>query len=637
MSTLISHAFVLPDTGFHEWLQSLRPYTQKFDRVAIVRSPRGNDLNRYRHVSAVTAPMMWFQNDPLAHIRRIYPSVVRVDVVVARTPAELSSMLQVRINQNDRFGERQTTPPHIFDRFVMEWPTRHRPLAMRPFNDDDEHPGLEISTRAGAEVLASAEGTVTRQWAGDRPDELRLGQYVQVTSSQGGQTFIITYAGLRQVNVPLNSRVRVGDLIGQAAGDRIRIIVQNPPLGMMGYSLPYVIDPTQLIYVQDLRLRPLDTGLRVRTLPTMEGQVLGQIQPWDFVEPLEMHGHTLRKVGITGQWNKVKMPDGRAGFAASWYLEAIIRGEQKLPFAGVNPVGINLDALHRLGAPDASRLGRMGWVRIPYNVSRRIGSEDLTNAYERYAPLAARYASAGYKVMFVTSHETYGEAKGFPPWHQLSDDDWKRLIDRFSAMFETIARQYAGKGLVHAWQVWNEQDAIIGQAMSSVPMREHNYTDMLRKSIQAIRASDPDVSIITGGHTGGPSRGGRYASTSINALPINLRPDGIAFHPYGRGPNPGIPYAGFGHIDDEISAYEKILPDKPMWITEWGVLDRAGDNPIDIANYAANFISHIKARYPTKIAAMMWYAWAESMHNGYGLVDVNDRPRPPLTDRYLNA
>src|SRR5690349_6330774 len=67
---IISHAFVLPNDNFEAWFQAIRPYKSKFPRVAVVRSPRGNALNRYRSVSAVAAPQTWIQDDPAAHIRR---------------------------------------------------------------------------------------------------------------------------------------------------------------------------------------------------------------------------------------------------------------------------------------------------------------------------------------------------------------------------------------------------------------------------------------------------------------------------------------------------------------------------------------------------------------------------------------
>jgi hypothetical protein len=34
---------------------------------------------------------------------------------------------------------------------------------------------------------------------------------------------------------------------------------------------------------------------------------------------------------------------------------------------------------------------------------------------------------------------------------------------------------------------------------------------------------------------------------------------------------------------------------------------------------------------------MIWYAWAQGMHNGYGIVDGGGNARAPLTDRFLKA
>ncbi|QPC83919.1 peptidoglycan DD-metalloendopeptidase family protein [Phototrophicus methaneseepsis] len=632
----ISHAFVLPDQNFHEWLQALAPYSSAFERVAIVRSPAGNDLNRFRNVSAVTAPLTWYQDDPLRHIRRIYPMVVRVDVVKATTPQQLKTLMAARISKTDRYGQQTSEGTHLYDRFVLDWPTLHRPLEiLQPFNSS-KGPGITIRSRIGAKVTAAVAGKVTKQWAGTNSDILGLGQYVQVTTTQDGMSYVVTYAGLSKVSVPLNTLVDVGDVVGEAAGDTFQLIVQQPGHGMSGFTLPDIINPTDMLYVQNLRLRPIDTGLRVRTLPSTAGIVLGQINPWDSLEPMEMHGRTLGKVGKEGQWMRIKLPDGREGYSAAWFLEAFTKDDIYI-FPGVNPVGVNLDARHALGTPDASRLGDMGWIRMGYNVSNNVGSEDINAAFNRYLPLAERYKRAGYRVMFTTSHQTYGEGKNeFWPWNDLSDSAWTTLINRFAAMMRDIARQWAGRGLVDVWQIWNEQDAG-PNAVASVPVPVKHYARMVTEVTRAIRSSDAEARIITGGHTSGPYFGSQYARDTISQLPTDVRLDGIAIHPYGRGPVPGERYTIFGHIDDSIEAYSQVYPDRPLWITEWGVLDHPNDPPQDVANYATHFISYLKARYPGRIATMLWYAWAQGMHNGYGLVDKNGNPRPPLTERFLQA
>ncbi|MCU0512487.1 MAG: peptidoglycan DD-metalloendopeptidase family protein [Anaerolineae bacterium] len=640
MTADISHAFVLPDDHFETWLAALRPYLRQFPRVAVVRSPRGNDLNRYRTVSAVAAPLTWFQDDPVAHIRRIYPQVVRIDVIHARTPAQMTPLLQERIQTNDRYGERQLQPPHLYSRFVVEYPTDQRPLrVVRRFNDAPGTPanceGLDILTAPGAKVIAGAAGTVLQVQSGaGRPDVLP-GMFVQVLTLFNQTRYLVTYARLRRLSVSAGQTVTAGQVLGEAAGDSLRLVVQNQSGGgLSGFRLPGLVNPTDLLYVQNMRVRPTDSGLRVRTLAGTTGQVIGQVQPWDALEVLEMPGRALGKIGVEGEWLKIKTPEGREGFVAAWFVEAIVRGDA---FAGVNPVGVNLDALHPLGTPPAARLGQLGWVRIGYNVSAGTGSQDVQAAYNRYAPLAERYTRAGYRVMFVTSHQTYGEGQAeFWPWNAMSDDKWRGLIERFSEMLGRIARQYAGQGLVHAWQIWNEQDAG-PDAIASVPVPPHQYGEMLARSIRAIRASDREAFIISGGHISGPEPSEAYARATLRAMPAGVRPDGLAVHPYGRGPQPGLPYAPFGHVDDALQALMRVLPGRPLWVTEWGVLDRGSDPAGNIAGYALPFIQYLKTRYSDRIAAIIWYAWAEGMHNGYGLVDGQSRPRPPLTERFLQA
>lgn len=634
-----SHAFVLPGgDDFFQWYNALKPYLGHFEHVAVVRGASGNDLNPYRNVSAVNLPNMWISNDATKHMRRIYPSVVLVDKIDVRTPQQLTTMMQERIANDDRYG-RRINDGHIDERFVLAWSTDYRPYNLvQPFTTSPTGSagdvlGLEIEASAGAKVLASADGIVTKQWAGTQSDDLRLGKYVQVVSKHGGKQYTVTYAGLSNVNVPLRTQVTVGEVIGEVDNDKFLVIVQSRSEGKSGYRLPEIVNPNSLIYIDGLRVRPTGNGLRVRKIPTADGEVIGLLQPHDFVVPREQHGRVLAKTGHEGQWINVRMPDGRNGFAAAWFLEAT---EYQKFALDVNPVGVNLDAIHHLGTPDPSRLGDIGWVRFGYNVSNNSGSEDINAAFNRYAPLAEQYVRAGYKVCFTTSHQTYGEGKGFPPWPQMHDANWGALIDRFSEMMTRIAQQWANRGLVHCWQIWNEQDAPIG-AVASVPMSPENYGRMIDKVLPAIKSSDSTAFVITGGHTSGPGLGPRYIRTAIDVTPEGQRLDGVAFHPYGRGTNLDSPYSHFGHIDQSIRAFSEIFPSKPLWITEWGVLDRPHDNPSDIANYAINFINHLKVRYPGQIAAMIWYAWAQGMHNGYGLVDANNVPRQPLAERFLQS
>ncbi len=633
--TLISHAFVLPDENFTEWLNALRPYTQKFERVAIVRSPRGNDLNRYRNVTTVRAPLTWSNNDPLAHIRRIYPIVVRVDVINATTPQQMATALQTRIANNDRYGTK-TTSAHINDRFILDYPVAYSPIrivdAFEEIPSTSVSLGITLLSASGAKVQASVAGKVSKVQTS--VDALKIGAYVQISTPHAGKTYTVTYANLTGIKVKLNDNVAVGAEIGGAAGDKVRLILQESGGGQSGYAMPNIVDPSKSMYITNVRVRPLFNNVRVRSIPSLDGEILGLAQPYDLLETLETHGRTLAKVGRGDIWLRVKLPTGKSGYTAAWLIEATIKSPSRL--TGVNPTGVNLDQLHPRGKPPASRLGKMGWVRFGYNVSNFKGSTDIQAAYNRYAPLAESYVRAGYKVMFTTSHQTYGEANNFhTPWPQINAQQWTTIIDKFSDLMYLIARQWAGKGLIEAWQVWNEPDGDL-RAEASAIMKPITYRELLMKSVPKIRAGDPNILVLTGGLTGTQS-GDQYIKDALKNLPQDAIPDGISIHPYGRSPRANDPLGHFGHIDQVLDAYLAILPGKPVWITEWGVLGAPGVASSAIGDYAMSFIAHVKKKYGDKVPSMIWYAWAEGMHNGYGIVDSNENERPSLTTRFLNA
>ena len=644
MSTLpVNHAFVLPEAQFSAWQAALALYQQQFDSVAVVRGLRGADLNRFHSVSLVNHPAFGLGSAPFARLLLIYPYIMRVDLVRAGTPQAMSALLQARISADDRFGAEQVNTSHLLEKPELNWPTTHRPLRIvTRFHDTPGtgplHEGIGVLTAPGARIIAAVAGTVFNI---SEPDGLNYGRYVQVSTQRNGVIYTTTYTNLQTVNVRVGDTLQTGDPIGSAAGEQIKLILQRAPGGMDGFKIPDVANLPQYLHIPNLRVRPTGNGLRIRSAP-VDGDVLTNVNTTDAIEPAEPQYFTLTKLGVNGEWLRVYLnnDDSRQGYTAAWFLESVMprRRPASRRFADVNPLGVNLDALHPLGTPDAARLGNLGWVRFGYNVSNNTGSEDIQAAYERYAPLAERYANAGYKVCFTTSHQTYGEGRNeFWPWPQMTDQKWDLLIERFADMMSRISAQWAASGTAHCWQVWNEQDARIGEAVASVPMLSHNYSKMLTQVIQAMRAANPDATVITGGHTSGPGAGSDYARRAINSMPAEVRPDGVAFHPYGRGVKGGEPYAIFGPIDASIRAYGSVMPDKPVWITEWGVLDRGGDRPEVIAAYALGMINYLKARYPGRLAALIWYAWAETMHNGYGIVDANTNPREPLTSRFLGV
>ena len=307
-------------------------------------------------------------------------------------------MLEIATENN------RINPPHIDDRFILEWPTTARPTRIsRPFGPPDElheHEGVDIQVSEGAEIMCAASGSVTKVVPFN--DSLDYGPYLQITTHMNGQTYIVTYAGVNDLVVHTGQFVGAGDKIGVASGNTLKLIAQNPPDGLSGFPLPNVVDPTLMIYWQGLRLKPIVNVLRVRSHPGTYGDILGGVTPSDVLETEEIHGRTLAKLDVEGQWLRIRYPGVDRAYVAAWFLRAYDLDDPVEGIPGINIPGVNLDIDERNGTPDAEPLENLGWVRLPYNVSlnpnypegdsRRYGNTNIDFTFNRYKPLLERYA-----------------------------------------------------------------------------------------------------------------------------------------------------------------------------------------------------------------------------------------------------
>ena len=410
------------------------------------------------------------------------------------------------------------------------------------------------------------------------------------------------------------------------------------PGGVEGYTAAWFYVIVEAPEQPRLYITPASERVRIRSAP-VDGDPIAVVRPGDVLKVLDPYREALTRVGQEGEWLYVRSRESVEGYTNAGHYIVV---DEPVPIVGKNITGVNLDRYHRLGTPNPTRLGNIGWVRFNYNVSlnpalppgqpERYGNRDLDKAYARYGPVINAYVEAGYKVILVLAHQTYGEGTS-DSWHRMDSHRWSLLSDRLAEMAGRIAAQYRGKGIV--WQIWNEMDAYAG-ARASVPLPAQDYGRMLGKCIIAIRESDPEAMVITGGHASGPHSGSEYASQTLKAMPRDLRPDGIAFHPYGRGPAFAAgKYRHFGLIDESLDAWAQVLPGKPLWITEFGVLN-AEDEPVEeIGKYARDFIGYLKRRYAGRVVTAIWYAWGSGMDNGFGLVNRRDEPRAGLTDVFI--
>lgn len=411
------------------------------------------------------------------------------------------------------------------------------------------------------------------------------------------------------------------------------------PSGAEGYTAAWLYVLADSPEPPRLFITPESQRVRIRAEPD-DGDPVAIVRPGDVLMVLDPYQEALSRVGSEGEWLYVRTRENVEGYTDAEHFIVVDPPE---PIIGSNITGVNLDRYHRLGTPNPNRLGRIGWVRFNYNVSlnpelppgnpERYGNRDLGRAYRRYGPVINAYVDAGYRAVVVLAHQTYGEATTHS-WHRMDSRRWSLLSDRLAEMAGEIAGQYRDRGIV--WQIWNEMDAHTG-ARASVPIPAADYGSMLAKCIMSIREADPEAVVITGGHCSGPQSGSDYARQAMDAMPRDLRPDGIAFHPYGRGPAFAAgKYRHFGLIDESMDAWARVLPGKPVWITEFGVLNAEDEPAEEISKYASDFITYLKQRYEGRVVTAIWYAWGSGMDNGFGLVNRDDSPRAGLTDVFIN-
>lgn len=504
---------------------------------------------------------------------------------------------------------------------------------------------LSIAAPTGAAVKAGAAGRVMAA-AGDT---------VQISSG----SYTVIYSNLKNLKAQVGQDVMAGAALGESAGpDAIRLMVLQviDPTPM----LPAAAAPTTTPTAQPpatsaptppattstptgtkLYLTPTQAGLRVREKP-IDGNPLTQVGTTDVLEVLEAADSARAKIGVKDQWINVKTQWGVSGYSSGQFLQLytgpIPPPEPPAPIAGLT--GMNLDMHNPLGHPSPDRMKGIGWIRVKFNVSynpekNTYGNTDVEATFKRVKPFIEPYVKAGIKVLMVFTHQLYGEGAGYN-WPGMDTGRWNDLIPKYADFAKRTAALFAPTGLISAYQIWNEQDTKPENARAAVPISAKDYANMLTQTIRAIRTVDSKTPIITGGHVGGPDSGGAYARATLAAMPTDVRPDGIASHPYGRGVS-GHKFSNWGPLEEEIRKYAAVMPGKPVWFTEWGVLDRQGDLGVakDVADYAKGFMNIIKTQFSGQVAAAIWYAWADGMDNGYGLVDKDDKPKASLYEGFL--
>lgn len=278
---------------------------------------------------------------------------------------------------------------------------------------------------------------------------------------------------------------------------------------------------------------------------------------------------------------------------------------------------MNIDPRNSSAAPDPSLLTGIKYARFAYNISNGTGittPQTAQDAANLYAPYIDRLRSAGKVPIIVLTHQTYGEGRD---WRNMSSTQWQAFVDEWvTYVTEHVVKRYIGKCI---WQVWNEQD---NGSEAAVGVEPPIYSMMLRRTWNSIKGIDGGAPILTGGFVSGPGLGLQYAS---RMEPNWMRYcNGVATHEYGSEGATPYPGNSTGRIEPKIAQW-KNATGKPIWITEYGVLNNPDAPYNTVVNYTRDFMKAIEGRAETGC----YFAYGHQ-HNGYPVIGSDDRPRPEL-------
>ena len=410
---------------------------------------------------------------------------------------------------------------------------------------------------------------------------------------------------------------------------------------------------TRLVFVNSHRPETLGRVLSAMGAP--ESATLRELTGRETIAPGETAQIALNFVAPQepGQYAfnwQLETPEGDPFGGLRW-MGVGVAGVGHKPAVHVTPgqaefgMNVNINDGH---APDAERMRGLSWVRYVYWATRKERTAQEAFA-AHYQNIIQQYAKQGIKSLLVLHQDTqwgnspWPENPNWDSYDALYAGDWDAYADLFAATCGGVARACSEFSDMVAYQIFNETDSRFGSDLphknpSAISIPPDKYALIVDKAAAAIRAVDPDATIVLGGMKTGPHDAVGYLKEVHKALGKPLPVDAIAFHPYGRY----VDFAPFGYekigrLQDAIAAYRKAFPDYPLWITEVGVPGHqhviGPEHYGTIARYMEELVRAIADDHADTTPVLMWFAWSDLSENA-GIVNSAGQMKDTIGDAF---
>jgi polysaccharide biosynthesis protein PslG len=228
-----------------------------------------------------------------------------------------------------------------------------------------------------------------------------------------------------------------------------------------------------------------------------------------------------------------------------------------------------------------------------------------------------------------------------PAWANGSNSGGTFTQPSSAAAFATFAGQVAaryGPLGVHAYEIWNEENT---QAFWLPTPDPSFYTSMLKDSYAAIKAAEPDSTVISGGLSPATTDGTDYAPidylSDMYAAGAAGSFDALGFHAYSYPALPDTPesWSGWSQMDQTSPSIRSVMEAngdglKQIWITEVGA-PSDGPDGVGTAAQALEIAQVVEsAKASPWIGETFFYTYQDSASNPdyFGLLNADGSQKP---------
>ena len=219
-----------------------------------------------------------------------------------------------------------------------------------------------------------------------------------------------------------------------------------------------------------------------------------------------------------------------------------------------------------------------------------------------------------------------------------------RDAGEFARFAASAARRYGPSG-IRVWEIWNEPNTAGSWPPEPDPAA---YAALLQAASEAIRAVDPDATVVSGGlaaaaETGPPGAIRHHAAVEfareMYANGAGGSFDAFGFHPYSFPLMPSDPAAWNGWTLMGGPVRDVLIAngdgDMPIWITEYGAPTVVDDPSLSEARQAEMLREAVRlAGEAPRPGPLFWYSYRDltdlqaGVEAAFGLVRAPGRPKP---------